>query len=179
MLRNYITKYPEEKNIIFVGDYVYHFSYHRVSLLALLDFFIELIHHGKEIYVLAGNHDRLGQHFVYTEAEKILNHTKNNHNLHFITEPCSKQIDNETVIFLPYLLNRSTYTPQSESYFFPLPLEICKESNNTQIQASYHLNTCLADMIQQKRNSDLDKKLIVIHHYYTADVKFPGIKAQF
>ena len=34
-------------------------------------------------------------------------------------------------------------------------------------------------MIQQERISDPNRELIVIHHYYTADTKFPGIKALF
>jgi hypothetical protein len=42
MLRAFVQKNNHEQNIIFVGDYVYHFSYHRPSLLALLDFFLEL-----------------------------------------------------------------------------------------------------------------------------------------
>jgi len=179
MLRSYSALYPAEKNIIFMGDYVYHFSYHRVSLLALLDFFLELTLQDKEVYILAGNHDRLGQHFVYTEAEKILNYNNNTHKIHFITEPCVQEIDQETLIFLPYILNRSAYTPQSESYRFPTTLDICKDSQHTQMQSSYLLNTCLADMITKEKLSDTDKELIVIHHYYTADTKFPGIKAQF
>lgn len=42
MLRGFVKQQNHETTIIFVGDYVYHFSYHRPSLLALLDFFIEL-----------------------------------------------------------------------------------------------------------------------------------------
>lgn len=179
MIRSYINTYPSEKNIIFVGDYVYHFSYHRVSLLALLDFFLELVTQGKEVYILAGNHDRLGQHFVYTEAERILHYNNNSHHIHFITEPCTQEIETETVIFLPYILNRSTHTPQSESYHFSPQLEDCQHSTNTQVQSSYILNAYLADTIQKERNSDTDKELIVIHHYYTADTKFPGLKTQF
>jgi DNA repair exonuclease SbcCD nuclease subunit len=179
MLRTYIMQHPTEKNIVFVGDYVYHFSYHRVSLLALLDFFLELVAHDKEVYILAGNHDRLGQHFVYTEAEKMLNYKNDNHQIHFITEPCVKTIDTKTVIFLPYILNRSGYTPQSESYHFTTSLENCKASTNTQLKSSYTLNAYLADTIQKQRESDTDKELLVIHHYYTADTKFPGIKTQF
>ena len=72
MLKSYISTHHEEKTIVFVGDYVFHFSYHRASLLALLDFFIQLTQEGKTVYVLAGNHDRLGQHFAYAEAEKII-----------------------------------------------------------------------------------------------------------
>ena len=180
MLRWYINTYPDEKNIIFVWDYVYHFSYHRVSLLALLDLFLELVQRDKQVYILAGNHDRLGQHFVYTEAQKILYHnTDIQHHIHFITEPCIKNIEDQTVIFLPYILNWSEYIPQSESYDFETALDICKDSHHHQSQASYLLNTCLSDMIQQERKNNKDKKLTVIHHYYTADTKFPGIKTIF
>lgn len=180
MLRWYINTYPDEKNIIFVWDYVYHFSYHRVSLLALLDFFLELIHQDKQVYILAGNHDRLGQHFVYTEAQKILSHnTDIQHNINFITKPCIKNIEDQTVIFMPYILNWSEYTPQSESYDFETPLMLCKDSLHSQTQASYLLNTCLSDIIQQERISNKNKELIIIHHYYTATTKFPGIKAVF
>lgn len=179
MISSYINMYADEKNIIFVWDYVYHFSYHRVSLLALLDFFLELTLQDKDIYILAGNHDRLGQHFVYTEAEKILNYNNSNHKIHFITEPCIQHIDNETVLFLPYILNRSAYTSQSDSYNFPPSLSVCKASTNNQTQSSYKLNACLSDMIQKARLSDPNKELLVIHHYYTADTRFPGIKTQF
>jgi DNA repair exonuclease SbcCD nuclease subunit len=171
--------YPNEKDIIFMGDYVYHFSYHRVSLLALLDFFLELATQNKEVYILAGNHDWLGQHFVYTEAEKILSHNNNSNNIHFITKPCIKYIDNETIIFLPYILNWSEYIPKSEWYEFSATLKVCQDSNNTHIKSSYKLNTCIADFISQERLSNSTKQLILIHHYYTADIKFPGIKTQF
>ena len=78
MLRDFVVAHNDEKDIVFVGDYVYHFSYHRPSLLALLDFFIELAGQDKRVYILAGNHDRLGQHFVYAEAERIIK-SKNAH----------------------------------------------------------------------------------------------------
>jgi UDP-2,3-diacylglucosamine pyrophosphatase LpxH len=38
-LRNFIASQPEEKNLIFLGDFVYHFSYDRNALLALYDLF--------------------------------------------------------------------------------------------------------------------------------------------
>lgn len=56
---------------------------------------------------------------------------------------------------------------------------LCKDSPHSQTQASYLLNTCLSDMIYKERLSDPHKALIVIHHYYTASTKFPGIKAVF
>lgn len=180
MLRWYINTYPEEKNIIFVWDYVYHFSYHRVSLLALLDFFLELVHQDKQVYILAGNHDRLWQHFVYTEAQKILYHnTDIQHHIHFITEPCVKNIEDQTIIFMPYILNRSEYIPQSESYNFEWVLLASKDSLHAQTKASYLLNTCMSDMIKQERAFDKNKELVIIHHYYTANTIFPGLKTVF
>jgi DNA repair exonuclease SbcCD nuclease subunit len=49
---------------------VYHFSYDRNALLALYEFFLELFTEGKEVYVLAGNHDWLGETFVFHEAQQ-------------------------------------------------------------------------------------------------------------
>jgi metallophosphoesterase superfamily enzyme len=65
-----VDGYPDEQNIIFLGDYVYHFSYDRNALMALYHFFLELFKSGKNIYILAGNHDRLGNTFVFEEAKK-------------------------------------------------------------------------------------------------------------
>jgi hypothetical protein len=167
---------------------VYHFSYHRLSLLALLDLFLLYARQDKHIYILAGNHDRLGQHFVYAEAEKILyHHNHNNHHIHFITQPCIKQIEDQNVIFMPYLLSRSGYTPQSESYDFDDELMACRNTSHPQTHASYLLNCCISDMLAtleiQNNEHQIDdhsnNKTILIHHYYTANTRFPGIKAVF
>lgn len=68
-VRDFVADHPKENNIVFVGDYVYHFSYHRKSLLKLFGLFVELYQQGKNVYVLAGNHDWLGEHFVYAEGQ--------------------------------------------------------------------------------------------------------------
>lgn len=52
-LKEYISHFPHEKNIVFLGDYVYHFSYDRKALMELYDFFLELAVQGKKCYVLA------------------------------------------------------------------------------------------------------------------------------
>lgn len=57
-LRDFIQQHPSD-HVVFLGDYVYHFSYHRASLFALLELFLELAQEHKHVYVLAGNHDRL------------------------------------------------------------------------------------------------------------------------
>jgi UDP-2,3-diacylglucosamine pyrophosphatase LpxH len=69
-LKSFLAGHPEEKNLIFLGDFVYHFSYDRNALLALYDLFLDLYQQGKTLYILAGNHDWLGSHFVFEEARK-------------------------------------------------------------------------------------------------------------
>ena len=122
---------------------------------------------GKYVYVLAGNHDRLGQHFVYTEAQKIIQHADPDHRLQFITEPCFTTIEDQTVLLLPYHINRGSYIPKQASY----PFEILQEqSSHPNIIQSYHLNACLYDMLQTKVTDD---PILVIHHYYIAHTIFP------
>ena len=58
-LQSFVDQNPDEKNIVFLGDYVYHFSYDRGALLGLFSFFVNLFESGKQVYILAGNHDRL------------------------------------------------------------------------------------------------------------------------
>ena len=67
-VRTFIDAHPEEKSVVFLGDYVYHFAYDRVSLLALFRFFVELYSSGKDVHVLAGNHDWIAEQFVFEEG---------------------------------------------------------------------------------------------------------------
>lgn len=195
MLRDFVKANDHEQHIVFVGDYVYHFSYHRPSLLALLDFFLELVQMGKTVYVLAGNHDRLGQHFVYAEAEKILSPLtprdrggsplswwptgrKDSNcrsaggevgggSLHFITSPQIVHIESEDVFFLPYMLSRKDSD------------ELNQFVNN--MVASYEL-WVMGDGYETTRNpihSQPIASLTIIHHYYVAETAFPGLKVKF
>lgn len=68
-LQEFVAAHPDEQHILFLGDYVYHFSYERKSLLALFGFFVELYKQGKSVWILAGNHDRIQEHFVFTEGK--------------------------------------------------------------------------------------------------------------
>ena len=52
-LRDIFSAYPEEKTIIFFGDYVYHFAYDRNALLQLYKLFLELFEQEKDNYVLS------------------------------------------------------------------------------------------------------------------------------
>lgn len=70
-INEYVASFPGEKNVIFMGDYMYMFSYDRRALGRLFDLFLRLWDQGKNVYILAGNHDRIGQQFVYAEGKKI------------------------------------------------------------------------------------------------------------
>ena len=71
MIRSFVQSQPEEKNLIFLGDFVYHFSYDRSALLALFELFLEFYGRGKNLYILAGNHDWLGNSFVFEEGKQV------------------------------------------------------------------------------------------------------------
>ena len=71
MIRSFVQSQPEEKNLIFLGDFVYHFSYDRSALLALFELFLEFYGQGKNLYILAGNHDWLGNSFVFEEGKQV------------------------------------------------------------------------------------------------------------
>jgi hypothetical protein len=166
MLRDFVKLNDHESDdIIFVGDYVYHFSYHRPSLLALLDFFLELTEQWKSVYVLAGNHDRLGQHFVYAEAEKIQNSKFKIQNswIHFITTPQIINIESEDIFFLPYMLSWK----DSE--------ELNEYIDKTVTGYELWVTSYWWDSQPTTRNS----QLTLIHHYYVAETAFPGLKVKF
>jgi DNA repair exonuclease SbcCD nuclease subunit len=104
-----VDGYPDEQHIVLVGDFVYHFSYDRGALMQLYGLLVHWYQQGKTIYVLAGNHDRLGSHFVYDEAKTafdLLNQHSTN-KLYFITNPACFNIEGKQVFFLPYMLDIS------------------------------------------------------------------------
>jgi len=79
------------------------------------------------VYVLAGNHDWIADHFVYEEAQQafsIINDyvfeqsrtgegLSEKGSLRFITEPITLTIEDQDVIFFPYNLALS---PEEESF---------------------------------------------------------------
>lgn len=176
-LKAYIDSHPTEQNIIFLGDYVYHFSYDRAALLALYHFFVELFEQGKSIYILSGNHDRLGNSFVFEEAQKaftlIEKYNKDHQGkLHFITQPTHKEIEWQSIIFFPFMLQ----IPETQLTQEPIWLQkisYLQDSNNKNEQISWKVNQSLATMLEKHPNST------VIHHYYFNKTKLPGQKSQF
>lgn len=176
-LKTYIDSNPTEQNIIFLGDYVYHFSYDRTALLALYHFFVELFEQGKSVYILAGNHDWLWNSFVFEEAQKaftLIEKYKKDHKgkLHFITQPVHKEIEGESLIFFPFML----HIPENQSVQQPVWLQkisYLQDSNNKNEQISRKVNQTLATMIEKHPEST------IVHHYYFNKTKLPGQKSQF
>ena len=50
----------DDQDVLFLGDYVYMFSYDRAYILRLFDLFVRLYQQGRNVVVMAGNHDWLG-----------------------------------------------------------------------------------------------------------------------
>ena len=178
-LDNYVHQHPDEKHIIFCGDFVYHFSYDRNALLALYHFFLELLQEGKYLYILAGNHDWLGNSFVFEEAKKafaIVNEiTHEQGKIFFITQPQTYDIEGQKTLFLPYTID----VKNMETKKVELPINIqwtidlLKQSTNKNELLSASVNEYLWSAIAG------EKDLLVIHHYYINNTKFPGQKSKF
>lgn len=176
-LKSYIEANPTEQNIIFLGDYVYHFSYDRTALLSLYHFFVELFEQGKSVYILSWNHDRLGNSFVFEEAQKafsIIQKYDTNHpgNLHFITQPTYITIENQSIILFPFMLQISEQQPTLQPSWLK-NIEYLATSSNKNEQISWKINNCLASLIEKYPES------LIIHHYYFNKTKLPGQKSQF
>lgn len=192
-LDTYVHQHSDEKHIIFCGDFVYHFSYDRNALLALYHFFLQLLQEGKYLYILAGNHDRLGNSFVFEEAKKafeIVNSiTHDQGKIFFITQPQTHDIEGQKTLFLPYTIDANRlspliFTPSLAGKgewggFAKLPpniqgtIDLLKQSTNKNEQLSAAVNEYLRWAITNEKN------LLVIHHYYINNTKFPGQKSKF
>lgn len=177
-LKKYIEKNDNEKNLIFLWDYVYHFSYDRNALLELYDLFLELYLKWKNLYILAWNHDRLGNMFVFEEwkksfelISKILN--KHENEICFITNPEIKEIEWKKFLFLPSTLEiREQDYEWIEELKNDQYLEDIKNKNKN-IVFSSKLNLILEWFVKKYEN------LVVIHHYYIEWVSFPWQQSKF
>jgi len=181
MLRDFVDAHPTEQNIVFVGDYVYHFAYDRKALFALYEFFVQLFEQWKTVFILAGNHDRLGDSFVYAEVKKAFDllHAHSDGKLHFITQPQVHTIDGESVLFFPYMIHKISDIPTPATSKTAIEQSIQTQittlaaSDNKNEQFSSYINTLLLSYTQQYDS------LTVIHHYYTNSIKFPGYASRF
>lgn len=94
-------------------------------MLHLYKLFLELFDQGKTVYVLAGNHDRLGSSFVFEEAQKAFDIISKKEfgissigKIKFITQATRETIEGEEILFLPFFLpsehENNKYIPKNE-----------------------------------------------------------------
>lgn len=177
-LRQRVDRHPDERHIVLVGDIVYHFSYDRTAVMALYELLVERYQQGKTVYVIAGNHDRLGSHFVFAEAKTAFDllNPYTEHKLYFITTPEHHVIEGREVLFLPYMLD-TTMSDMTDLDSFPTirqHIELLSTSTHSGELRSAALNSILAHQLARGRGD-----VLVIHHYYMADQIFPGMKSHF
>lgn len=173
-----IARYPDEESIIFVGDYVYHFNYDRKSLLRLFHLFIRLLESWKQVYVLAGNHDRIAWHFVYEEARQAFDLLQSTTtfawSLHFITSPTRVTIDWKDILFFPYSFQVDTSTD-----ILPDFEELATSQHRWEVLSAY-ANSILSHAVDEWRQSThRTDRLYIIHHRYIQKTRFPGQQAMF
>ncbi|HKL43919.1 MAG TPA: metallophosphoesterase [Candidatus Absconditabacterales bacterium] len=203
-IKKYVQENDSEKNIVFLGDYVYHFSYDRAALLAFYNFILELFSKGKNVYVLAGNHDWVGNTFVFEEAKRTFEtintvksekgKVKSDGRIDFITRPKVENIEGENILFLPYFLEMEesvesnkmgdldfsqdrTIRNDSVVEEIKKTIETLSESKKKNERISAKVNQILLDYVQ--KYGEENKKLTIIHHYYTEGINFPGQRGRF
>lgn len=184
-IKTWISENPNEKNLIFLWDYVYHFSYDREALLALYTLFLDLYSQWKNVYILSWNHDWLWNTFVFEEAKrtyeiiKKINNSDSTWKIEFITQPKLEEIEWNNILFLPFFIGIQSVDDVNFDTSNPKILEIqntikslCVSKNkNEKISAS--INNILLKYYMENKN------LIVFHHYYTEWINFPGQKWRF
>jgi len=142
----------------------------------------------KNIYILAGNHDYVKWHFVFSEAEKLANIT--NLPLHIISKPQIQKIENKKVLFFPFY----TRIAEEEEFvqidkkikalkkhrqkdlllnLFVVAYQNWKQDEKN-LKISWIVNLDLVKFILE--NEDID---ILVHHFYTVNTSFPWQFAKF
>ena len=175
-IQEFIKQNDDEKNIIFLGDYVYHFTYDRKALLSLFEIFLELYQQGKNIYILAGNHDRIWESFVFHEWKTISHILEKlqwedwNWKLKFITSLYQENIEGQDIIFMPHALHYSENTEHTKTNELIDALATSKHKNEI---ISSKINKILLNTI------DPNKEYTIIHHHYINNTVFPWQKSRF
>ena len=185
-LRDIFSAYPDEKTMVFFWDYVYHFAYDRNALLQLYKLFLELFAQGKNVYILAGNHDRLGNSFVFEEAQKAFETIIHDRlemidwigKIKFITKPVVENIEGEDIVLLPFFLptehEESSYSPKNERLKTINEFStLLQKSTNKNEAFSWYINQVVAEAIDKNPN------ITIFHHYYINGTPFPGQKSRF
>lgn len=200
----YIIDNPSETDIVFLGDYIYMFNLDTHAINRLLDLIIKHFHSGKNIYILAGNHDWIGKAFVYHQAQQvfdILNKSDNRPNgnkIYFITEPMVMNIGGKDIFFLPYMISKDfeikelvqdkTIKNKKDKMLDVLDDEkaqIIESSEISQTILSLKNHKNHNHQISGYINEAIDQvvqaypDITIIHHYYIHDIELPGIKSRF
>ncbi|MCS6982882.1 MAG: metallophosphoesterase [Candidatus Absconditabacterales bacterium] len=183
-LQTIIMNHPDD-SIVFLGDYVYHFSYHKPSLLAFLSLCLSCAKQGKHLYILAGNHDWLGSDFVFQEAKIFLDHFSHKNlagSLTFITKPSITTIQGQQIAFLPSCINPDDYALphddtriyEENAVLFPEIASWLETRDNAapkNLRYSYAIN----NRLMHHNTPDL----MIIHHRYIGPCRLPGLKTSF
>lgn len=175
-VRLYIASHSDEETVIFLGDFVYHFSYDRRALAKCFELFVELYKQGKQVYVLAGNHDWIAGQFVFQEGKVLSELWVNNQHkgkLVFITEPMIETIEEQQILFLPFFLleEQDDKSRQFSTLFV---------SSSIQEQRSARVNEYLLQTVDEWKKSVSDeRKLLICHHRYFNNTIFPWQAARF
>lgn len=180
----------DDKTVILMGDYVYHFSYQRSALMALFSLFVSRYKQWKDVVVLAWNHDWLSHHFVYHEGQAAfaaLHHIQektHDNNLSFVTQPQQMTKDGQSIFFLPYQLEpvMPEITPAMRE-IFPELVMVIEECLTQWEKHSAIINAqalaWLATHHEHQSGSETNEVLTIIHHYYVANTVFPWQKTRF
>lgn len=172
----HIKNHPEEKSLVFLWDYVYHFSYDRKALIKLFWFFVKRAKEWKDVYVLAWNHDWISNHFVFSEWELLLEAFERGVGwwiLKFITSAEILHIEGQDILFFPYTKIGKQEGVDTTVWDFLIA------SDNANEQRSWYANAFLSSLIEKRKNAHPWKKLVVMHHRYTNKTSFPWQFAQF
>jgi len=178
-LRKYFSEH-DDREVVFLGDFVYHFNYDRKALLGIYEIFLDLYKEWRTVIVLAWNHDRLQNSFVFEEAKKAFDIfleagvvAEHGWTIHFVTTPMFLTLWGQQCLLYPYHIPEQT--EYSCTHFDEL-----LNSTHQQEQRSGRANSKLYDMIEQwKETKWTQKYLTVFHHWYIAWQAFPGQFAKF
>lgn len=181
-LDTFIEQYPDEQTLFFFGDYMYHFSYDRQALLKLFRYFIKLTQQGKHVYVLAWNHDRLSNHFVFSEWKILLDglvDTLGAWTLEFITQPTIITLEDTPIVCMPYVKHFEWFDDAMLAEDADSEDSALLQSDNANEQWSWRANCIVKKLIETAKTDHPSKQVHLFHHRYINKVQFPGQVARF
>ncbi len=192
-IRDFVSSF-DDKHIVFLWDFVYHFSYDRNLLLELFDLFVEFYKKGKKVYILAGNHDWIKQRFVFDQAKKSFDlfsslSNSNSGLIKFITDIETINIDDDRFMFVPYNIIDGIFIDtgikQDKNYknilkkIYNESIPMLDSLNKKEV-FSAKLNLSLINQISQfYTDRSEEENLYLLHHYYIEGKDFPWQYGQF